>query len=221
MTVRTRFAPSPTGYLHIGGVRTALFSWLYAKKQGGTFVLRIEDTDRERSTEEAIQVILDGMEWLSLSPDEGPVYQTDGLERFSEVTDQLLASGDAYRCYCSRETLDEMRSAQRERGEKPRYDGRCRDRTDPEPGVDPVIRFRTPDSGTAEIDDLVRGHVVFENDMLDDLIIMRSGGVPTFHFGVVIDESTWSKCPILSPHIGLRRAEVPDVAPCDTYQYMQ
>jgi len=188
MAVKTRFAPSPTGFLHIGGVRTALFAWLYARRHGGTFVLRIEDTDRERSTEEAIQVILDGLEWLKLRPDEGPLYQTDRFPRYREVVDQLLASGRAYKCYCPREELDEMRAAQRARGEKPRYDGRCRDRTEPRQGVDPVIRFRTPDEGETVVDDVIHGHVSFQNSELDDLIMVRSDGVPTYNFSVVVDD---------------------------------
>ncbi|MGB5588062.1 MAG: glutamate--tRNA ligase family protein, partial [Gammaproteobacteria bacterium] len=147
MTVKTRFAPSPTGFLHIGGVRTALFAWLFARRHGGKFVLRIEDTDRERSTEEAIQVILDGMEWLKLRPDEGPLYQTERFPRYRELADKLMADGHAYHCYCSKEELDAMRAEQREKGEKPRYDGRCRNRTEPRAGVDPVVRFRTPDDG--------------------------------------------------------------------------
>lgn len=188
MTVRTRFAPSPTGFLHIGGVRTALFAWLYARRHGGEFILRIEDTDRERSTEEAIQVILDGMEWLKLRPDIGPLYQTDRFDRYREVRDRLLAEGHAYHCYCAREALDEMRAAQRARGEKPRYDGRCRDRTEPVAGVDPVVRFRTPDSGQVIVDDLVRGRVIYDNAELDDLVLVRSDGVPTYNFSVVVDD---------------------------------
>jgi glutamyl-tRNA synthetase len=186
--VRTRFAPSPTGYLHIGGVRTALFSWLQARRHGGEFVLRIEDTDRARSTEEAIQVILDGMEWLGLRADEGPLYQTDRFGRYDEVAERLLASGHAYHCYCSKEELDEMRAAQMARGEKPRYDGRCRDRTEPRPGVPPVLRFRTPDEGQVVVDDKVRGRVVFDNRELDDLVLLRSDGVPTYNFSVVVDD---------------------------------
>ncbi len=186
--VRTRFAPSPTGYLHIGGVRTALFCWLYAKRHGGTFILRIEDTDRERSTEEAIQVILDGMEWLCLRPDEGPFFQTDRLERYQELTDQLLEQGDAYHCYCSKEELDEMRKAQMARKEKPRYNGRCRDGREPVPGVRPVVRFKNPEDGQVVVDDLVRGPVVFENKELDDLVLVRSDGTPTYNFSVVIDD---------------------------------
>ncbi len=188
MTVKTRFAPSPTGFLHIGGVRTALFAWLYAKRHGGTFVLRIEDTDRERSTEEAIQVILDGMEWLKLRPDEGPLYQTDRFERYRAVVEQLVEQGHAYRCYCSKEELDEMRAAQRARGEKPRYDGRCRERREPVPGVDPVIRFRNPDEGTVVVEDDVHGQVEFDNSELDDVVLMRSDGVPTYNFSVVVDD---------------------------------
>ena len=188
MTVRTRFAPSPTGFLHIGGVRTALFAWLFARRHGGQFVLRIEDTDRERSTEEAIQVILDGMEWLKLRPDEGPLYQTDRFPRYKEVADTLMAEGHAYHCYCSKEELDAMRAEQREKGDKPRYDGRCRDRTDPVPGVDPVVRFRTPDEGSVVVEDKVFGRVVFENAELDDLVLVRSDGVPTYNFSVVVDD---------------------------------
>ena len=188
MTVKTRFAPSPTGFLHIGGVRTALFSWLYAKRHGGQFVLRVEDTDRERSTEEAIQVILDGMEWLRLRPDVGPLYQTDRLDRYTEVAERLLAEGHAYHCYCSKEELEEMRTAQRAAGEKPRYDGRCRDRAEPREGVEPVLRFRNPDEGEVVVEDLVRGRVVFDNSELDDLVMLRSDGMPTYNFSVVVDD---------------------------------
>jgi len=188
MTTRTRFAPSPTGYLHIGGARTALFCWLYAKKQKGSFVLRIEDTDRERSTPESVQAILDGMEWMGLDWDEGPFYQTDRFDRYRELIDRLLEEGKAYRCYCSREELDEMREAQRARKEKPRYDGRCRERTEPREGVEPVIRFRNPLDGAVVFDDQVRGHVSFNNSELDDLIIARSDGSPTYNFTVVVDD---------------------------------
>ena len=186
--VRTRFAPSPTGFLHIGGVRTALFSWLQARHAGGKFVLRIEDTDRARSTEEAIQVILDGMEWLGLRADEGPLYQTDRFDRYAEVAAQLLEQGHAYRCYCSKDELDEMRAAQMARGEKPRYDGRCRDRKAPREGVPPVVRFRNPDDGEVVVDDKVFGRVAFENRELDDLVLLRSDGVPTYNFSVVVDD---------------------------------
>src|SRR5690606_6862613 len=186
--VRTRFAPSPTGFLHIGGVRTALFSWLQARRHGGQFILRIEDTDRARSTEEAIQVILDGMEWLGLRADEGPVYQTERFERYAAVAAQLLAQGHAYHCYCSKDELDAMRAAQMARGEKPRYDGRCRDRKNPREGVPPVVRFRNPDAGEVVVDDQVRGRVVFDNRELDDLVLLRSDGVPTYNFSVVVDD---------------------------------
>ncbi|HUG99764.1 MAG TPA: glutamate--tRNA ligase [Gammaproteobacteria bacterium] len=186
--VRTRFAPSPTGFLHIGGVRTALFSWLQARRHGGQFILRIEDTDRARSTEEAIQVILDGMEWLGLRADEGPVYQTDRFERYAAVAAQLLEQGHAYHCYCSKDELDAMRAAQMGRGEKPRYDGRCRDRKTPREGVPPVVRFRNPDAGEVVVDDRVRGRVVFDNRELDDLVLLRSDGVPTYNFSVVVDD---------------------------------
>jgi glutamyl-tRNA synthetase len=189
MSIKTRFAPSPTGYLHIGGVRTALFSWLQARHAGGKFVLRIEDTDRERSTQASIDAILEGMAWLGLDCDEGPFYQTERYARYTELADSLLAEGKAYRCYCSKAELDAMREAQVARGENPRYDGRCRGRTDAVAGVDPVIRFHTPDTGSVAIDDLVRGHVVYENELLDDLVIVRPDGTPTFHFGVVIDDA--------------------------------
>jgi glutamyl-tRNA synthetase len=189
MTVRTRFAPSPTGFLHIGGVRTALFAWLFARHHGGEFILRIEDTDRERSTQAAVDAILEGMAWAGLGWDEGPYYQMQRLARYRAVADQLLASGHAYHCYCTREELDAMRAAQQARGEKPRYDGRCRDRTSPRDGVPPVVRFRTPGEGTIVVDDLVRGRVEFANADLDDLVIMRPDGVPTFHFGVVVDDA--------------------------------
>ena len=188
MTVKTRFAPSPTGFLHIGGVRTALFAWLFARHHGGEFVLRIEDTDRERSTEEAIQVILDGMEWLRLRPDVGPLYQTDRLDRYAEVAEKLLADGNAYHCYCSKEELDEMRAAQREKGEKPRYDGRCRDRKEPVAGVTPVLRFRNPDAGEVLVEDAVHGSVSFDSGELDDLVLLRSDGMPTYNFSVVVDD---------------------------------
>ncbi len=189
MRVKTRFAPSPTGYLHIGGVRTALFSWLFARHHGGAFVLRIEDTDSERSTEASIQAILSGMAWVGLDHDEGPFFQTERLARYAEVAAGMLASGSAYRCYCSREELEAMRAAQVARGENPRYDGRCRDRRAPVPGVDPVIRLRSPREGTVTVHDLVRGDVSFDNAELDDVILMRSDGVPTFHFGVVVDDA--------------------------------
>lgn len=188
MTVKTRFAPSPTGFLHIGGVRTALFSWLYARHHGGQFVLRIEDTDRERSTQAAVDAILEGLDWLGLDHDEGPYYQTRRFDRYLELADRLLREGRAYRCYCTRDELEARRTAQMARGENPRYDGRCRDRAGPVPGVEPALRFRTPTDGVTIVDDLVRGRVEFQNAELDDLILMRSDGTPTFHFGVVVDD---------------------------------
>ncbi|MDG2375702.1 MAG: glutamate--tRNA ligase [Woeseiaceae bacterium] len=189
MTVRTRFAPSPTGVLHIGSVRTALFCWLYARHHGGQFVLRIEDTDAARSTPENVEAILDGMAWLGLDADEGPIYQSDRFDRYREIIDAWLVDGKAYRCYCTKEELDELRARQMEAGEKTRYDGRCRDRTSPREGVPPVVRFRNPDSGEVVVSDQVRGCVVFRNDELDDLIIARSDGTPTYNFTVVVDDS--------------------------------
>lgn len=188
MTIRTRFAPSPTGYLHVGGARTALFSWLYARKHGGTFVLRIEDTDLERSTAESVNAILEGMTWLGLEYDEGPFYQTHRFDRYKALIQQLLDEGKAYHCYCSREELDEMREAQMARKEKPRYDGRCRHRSEPREGVAPVVRFRNPDDGAVVIDDQVKGQIIVRNSELDDLIIARSDGSPTYNFTVVVDD---------------------------------
>ena len=189
MSIKTRFAPSPTGYLHIGGVRTALFSWLQAKRHGGSFMLRVEDTDRQRSTQESIDIILEGMRWLGLDWDGEEVYQSLRFDRYAELAKRLLAEGKAYYCYCSKEELDEMREQQVARGENPGYDGRCRDRQEPVAGVDPVIRFRMPDEGEVVIEDLVRGTVTYENHMLDDLVIMRADGTPTFHFCNVIDDA--------------------------------
>ena len=189
MKVRTRFAPSPTGYLHLGGARTALFCWLFARKHGGEFVLRVEDTDRERSTDESVQAILDGMSWLGLDYDEGPFYQTQRYDRYNEVIDQLLDSGHAYRCYCSKERLDEMRETAMAEKRKPRYDGTCRNRTEPVTGVDPVIRFKTPLDGTVVIDDLVKGAIEIDNTELDDLVIRRSDGNPTYNLSVVVDDA--------------------------------
>ena len=193
MTVRTRFAPSPTGYLHIGGARTALFSWAYARRHGGTFVLRIEDTDIERSTPEAVQAILDGMAWLGLDADEGPFYQTQRIMRYKEVIQQLLDEGHAYHCYTSPEELDAMREEMRARGEKPRYDGRWRPepgKTLPTPpsGVQPVVRFKNPTSGSVAWKDLVKGVIEFDNAELDDLVIARADGTPTYNFCVVVDD---------------------------------
>ncbi|HEU5209076.1 MAG TPA: glutamate--tRNA ligase [Longimicrobiales bacterium] len=189
MAIRTRFAPSPTGMLHIGGVRTALFSWLYARRHGGVFILRVEDTDRERSTDEAAQVILDGMEWLGLTADEGPFYQTRRMDRYREVIDQFLKNGHAYHCYCSKEELEQMRNRQIEAKQKPRYDGTCRNRTEPRPGVSPVVRFKNPLEGSVVVEDVIHGNVVFDNMELDDLIIARSDGTPTYNFCVVVDDS--------------------------------
>lgn len=191
--IRTRFAPSPTGYLHIGGARTALFSWAYARHHGGRFVLRIEDTDVARSTPEAVQAILDGMKWLGLAHDEGPFYQMQRMDRYKEVIAQMLAAGTAYYCYTTQEELDASREAQRARGEKPRYDGRWR----PEPGktlpavptdVVPVVRFRNPLDGMVAWDDLVKGHIEIANAELDDLVIARQDGTPTYNFCVVVDD---------------------------------
>ena len=190
MTVRTRFAPSPTGYLHIGGARTALFSWLYARKNAGTFILRIEDTDRERSTQASVDAILEGMAWLELNYDEGPFYQTQRFDRYAEVIQQLLDSGYAYRCYCSKDELEQMREQQMARKEKPRYDGYWRERQHETPpaGVEPVIRFKNPHDGVVEFDDMVRGKITVSNAELDDLIIARSDGTPTYNFTVVVDD---------------------------------
>ncbi len=189
MQVRTRFAPSPTGYLHVGGARTALFCWLYARRHGGRFVLRIEDTDRERSTQQAVDAILDSMAWLQLDYDEGPYYQTQRFERYAEVIDGMLAAGTAYRCYCSRERIDALRTEQLKNKQKPRYDGHCRERSGPAPaGIKPVIRFRNPDDGDVVFDDLIRGRLSFSNQELDDLVIARPDGTPTYNFTVVVDD---------------------------------
>jgi len=187
--VRTRFAPSPTGYLHIGGARTALFCWAYARRHGGKFILRVEDTDLERSTEQSRQAILDGLTWLGIQWDEGPFYQMQRLDRYREVAEQLLKAGHAYYCYASKEELDSMREAQRARGEKPRYDGRWRDsKQSPPAGVKPVVRFRNPAHGDVTFDDLVKGPITVSNEELDDLVILRADGVPTYNFGVVVDD---------------------------------
>jgi len=189
MTVRTRFAPSPTGMLHIGGARTALFAWLYARHHGGQFVLRIEDTDRERSTDEATQVILDGLNWLGLDWDEEPVFQATRQAEHVRAVEQLIEKDHAYRCYCSRDELDQMREAQRTAGKKPMYDGRCRHRS-VQPEDQPfVIRFRSPDEGETIVNDLVLGSVSFPNAELDDLILLRSDGTPTYNLAVVIDDA--------------------------------
>ncbi|MGD9942419.1 MAG: glutamate--tRNA ligase [Burkholderiaceae bacterium] len=191
--VRTRFAPSPTGFLHIGGARTALFAWAFARHHGGTFILRIEDTDVERSTPAAVQAILDGMQWLDLRHDEGPFYQMQRMPRYREVIAQMLAAGTAYHCWCSKEELDAMRAEQEARGLKPRYDGRWRPESGrvlpaPPAGVQPVVRFRNPTGGATAWNDIVKGTISFDNGELDDLIIARSDGTPTYNFCVVVDD---------------------------------
>ena len=189
MPVRTRFAPSPTGYLHIGGARTALFAWLYARHHGGDFILRVEDTDRERSSEESVQAILDGIAWLGLNVDEGPIFQSDRFDRYGQVIDQLLAEQKAYRCYCSREELDRVREAQRQQGLKPRYNRRCRDAVESAHSEEsPVIRFRNPLEGSVFFEDQVRGKVTISNEELDDLVIARADGTPTYNFANVVDD---------------------------------
>jgi len=183
---KTRFAPSPTGYLHVGGARTALFAWLYAKKTNGRFVLRIEDTDRERSTQESIDAILQGMQWLGLDYDEGPFYQTQRMARYQECIEQLLAEGKAYKCYCSKERLDALREQQMADKQKPRYDGKCREVG--EQAGDYVIRFRNPIEGSVVWQDAVKGRIDIANSELDDFIIARSDGMPTYNFTVVVDD---------------------------------
>lgn len=186
MSIRTRFAPSPTGYLHVGGARTALFSWLYARKHGGRFILRIEDTDLERSTQESVNAILEGMTWLGLEYDEGPFYQTHRFDRYKEVIQQLLDQGDAYYCYCSKEELETLREKQMADKEKPRYNGKCRQGA--EGSGERVVRFKNPEQGEVVIDDLVKGRIVVANRELDDLIIARSDGTPTYNLTVVVDD---------------------------------
>ncbi len=188
MNVRTRFAPSPTGYLHIGGVRTALYSWLYARKRQGEFILRIEDTDVERSSPEAVEIILAGLQWLGLDYDEGPYFQSQRLFRYQEVLNQLLIEDKAYRCYCSKERLANLRAEQLSQQKKPRYDGYCRDRKTITPNQPYVIRFRNPLQGEVVVEDQVHGTVIFHNEELDDLIIARSDGSPTYNFTVVVDD---------------------------------
>lgn len=185
--VRTRFAPSPTGDLHVGGARTALFAWLFARRHQGVFILRIEDTDRERSTQESAEVIIEAMRWLNLDYDEGPFYQTQRFDRYREVAQQLLNSGKAYRCYCSKERLETLREQQAAAGQKPRYDGHCRELTGQrdEPFV---IRFRNPQTGVVTFTDMVRGVISISNTELDDLILVRSDGTPTYNFVVVVDD---------------------------------
>jgi len=188
MSIRTRFAPSPTGYLHIGGARTALFNWLLARNQGGSFVLRVEDTDIKRSTRESIDQIVEGMKWLGLDADEGPFFQTDRLDRYRDLAQRLLDSGKAYRCYCSNDDLARMREKQKAEGLKPRYDGRCRGRGAFSSERKSVIRFLNPSHGQVKVRDRIRGEVTFENAELDDLVILRSDSMPTYNFSVVIDD---------------------------------
>jgi glutamyl-tRNA synthetase len=192
--VRTRFAPSPTGYLHVGGARTALYCWAFARHHNGQFILRVEDTDLERSTPEAVKAILDGMAWLGLHPDEGPFYQMQRMDRYRAVIDDMLAKGLAYRCYCSPAELDVMREQQRAAGLKPRYDGRWRPENVekkglvPPDGVKPVIRFKNPTDGAVSWEDGVKGRITISNEELDDLIIARGDGTPTYNFCVVVDD---------------------------------
>lgn len=189
MIVRTRFAPSPTGSLHLGGIRTALYCWLYAKNRGGEFILRIEDTDQERSTQAATQLILDSMQWLGLDYDLGPIYQTQRLGRYKEVAEQFIAEGKAYRCYCSHERLDALREQQFANKEKPRYDGCCRELNLPAiPGKPFVIRFKNPQAGAVDFIDQLAGELSFQNSELDDLVLIRTDGMPTYNFCVVIDD---------------------------------
>ncbi len=189
MTVRTRFAPSPTGFLHIGGARTALYCWLESRRRGGEFILRIEDTDRERSTDAAVQAILDAMQWLGLNPDEGPFYQTRRLERYRQVAGELVAAGKAYYAYESKEEIEAMREAAMARGEKPRYNGYYRDRNEPlRDDPNRVIRFRNPNEGSVVFEDKVKGRIEWANAELDDLVIFRSDGWPTYNFAVVVDD---------------------------------
>jgi len=188
MTIRTRFAPSPTGFLHVGGARTALFAWLQARANQGVFILRIEDTDLERSTPQSVQAILDGMAWLGLDADEGPIYQTDRFGRYAEVVQQLLDEDKAYHCYCSKDRLESLREQQMKEGIKPRYDGKCRHLESVPGDIKPVVRFRNPQTGNVVFDDLVRGTINISNDELDDLVIARPDGSPTYNFTVVVDD---------------------------------
>ena len=186
--IRVRFAPSPTGYLHIGGARTALFNWLFARHNKGKFILRIEDTDRSRSTEEYIEAIIEGMRWLKLDWDEGPYRQTDRFDIYRSYVERLLIEGKAYRCYCTPEELEERRKKALSEGRTPRYDGRCRELKGPIPDRSAAIRFKMPQEGQVIIRDMIKGEVVFDNSQLDDLIIMRSDGTPTYNFVVVVDD---------------------------------
>jgi glutamyl-tRNA synthetase len=188
MVVRTRFAPSPTGFLHIGGVRTALFNWLFARHHKGIFILRIEDTDQARSTEGYLKAILDSLRWLGLTWDEGPYFQSQRMQLYQEHVEKLLQGGKAFRCFCTPEELEERRQQALAAGRKPKYDGRCRGQTD-QPDLPFVVRFKASQEGVTQVDDLVKGRVVFENEELDDLIILRSDGTPTYNFVVVVDDA--------------------------------
>jgi len=188
MTITTRFAPSPTGYLHVGGARTALFSWLYARKHGGTFILRIEDTDLERSTQASVDAILEGMDWLGLDYDEGPYYQTQRFDRYKAIIQQLLDQGHAYYCTCTKDELEHLRAEQMANKEKPRYNGKCRHTGNVKPEQEAVVRFKNPQDGVVTIDDLVKGEIVVANKELDDLVIARGDGTPTYNLTVVVDD---------------------------------
>jgi len=188
MTVRTRFAPSPTGFLHVGGARTALFNYLQARNKGGVFILRVEDTDRERSTQESLEAILEGMAWLGLDYDEGPFFQSQRFERYAEVAEGMLTDGRAFHCYCSRERIEILREEQMAKGLKPRYDGHCRNLAGPPPDIRPTVRFRNPDDGDVTFNDLVRGPIRISNTELDDLVMVRGDGTPTYNFTVVVDD---------------------------------
>lgn len=188
MTIRTRFAPSPTGFLHVGGARTALYAWLFARHHDGQFILRIEDTDQERSTEESVQAIIEGMAWLGLEYNEGPIFQMQRLPRYQEMLDQLLHEGKAYRCYCSRERLDTLRATQLAQKEKPRYDGLCRTLNLPKREEPFVVRFANPDEGEVTFHDQVYGEITFKNNELDDLVLAKGDGIPTYNFAVVVDD---------------------------------
>jgi glutamyl-tRNA synthetase len=188
--IRTRFAPSPTGYLHIGGARTALFNWLFARHYKGKFILRIEDTDRVRSTKESIQAIYDGMEWLGLNWDEGPYFQSERFDIYREYIEKLLSKGEAYYCYCTPEELEKNRKQAMSERKKPKYSGKCRELDRPKTDEPHVVRFKTPKQGCTKVADLIKGEVIFENAELDDLIIQRSDGYPTYNFAVVVDDIT-------------------------------
>ena len=186
--VRVRFAPSPTGFLHIGGARTALFNWLFARHNNGEFILRVEDTDRSRSTDEYIEAILDGMAWLGLDSDEGPYRQTERMDIYNSYIEQMLDEGNAYYCYCSQEELEDRRKKAMKEGRPVKYDGRCKELTAPPSGVNPSVRAQMPQIGQTVVDDMVRGKVLFDNEQLDDFIVRRSDGTPTYNFVVVVDD---------------------------------